>query len=437
MEELWRTETIFGDRVHRCRLGCGTTLLCVQKPGFVRTHAAFTAKYGSFDNSFRLPGRPPRETPDGIAHFLEHKLFESREGNALEMFSRRGALINAGTSYRFTTYYFTAVTDFEAQLRLLVDFVRTPHFTRENVAKEQGIIAQEIRMYDDMPDDVRTRMLLGALFGSHPIRTHIAGTTDSIACITPELLYECFDAFYRPENMILCAVGDFDRAAVRAGAEEALASKPEWCAGRGAPSPIIPPEAPAAACAYASRRMPVGYPKIAIGYKETGSDALGPALLARENVADFLVEMLFGRASTTFKRLYDEGLVDESFFAYGGIYPRVGYVAVGADTPHPERCIAALGEAAARAADLLTEEDFVRVRRKFEGEFIRRFNSVELLASMCLGSELNESTMSEAWAALDCVTLADVREYARALFTPERRAVAAVLPLEWVGEPGP
>ncbi len=436
MGDCRRCETLCGDQVHTTRLACGVTLIVIAKPGFVRSHASFAARYGSFDRAFRLPGRAARETPDGIAHFLEHTLFEGRGGNALEMFSRRGALINAGTSYRCTSYHFTAVTDFAPQLAMLLEFVRAPHFTDASVAKERGIIGQEIRMYDDMPDDVRQRLLMGALFARHPIGTHIAGTRASIERITPDLLYECFDAFYRPENMVLIAAGDLDCDAVRALAEDTLSTAPEWRLRAGAPVSVFEEETAGAAERVVSRRMPVGFPKIAVGYKETRGDDAGSALLARESESDFLCEMAFGRASALFARLYEDGIIDESFRAHSGVFPRIGYVAVAADTPRPADFIAAVRDAGARAADGLTEEDFARVRRKFEGELIRLCNSPEMLAGMSLATWVDGATVADAWEALHRVTLDDVRGRARAVFAPEGCAVAAVLPLAWEGELG-
>lgn len=433
MGERVRRETLCGDEVRTARLECGAALVAVAKPGFVRSHAAVAARYGSFDRTFRLPGLPVRETPAGIAHFLEHALFEGRGGNALELFSRRGSLINAATSYRVTSYYFTAVADFMPQLAMLLGFVRAPHFTDASVAKERGIIGQEIGMYDDMPDDVRRRLLMGALFARHPIGTHIAGTRASIEQVTPGLLDECFDAFYRPENMVLIAAGDLDFDAVRSAAENAFAAAPPRGSCAGAPAPVFEDETGGAAERCVSRRMPVGCPKIAVGYKETRSAEEGAALLARECESDFLCEMMFGRGSSFFARLYEEGIIDESFHAHGAVFPRIGYVAAAADTPRPADFIAAVEDAAARAADSLVEEDFARARRKFEGEMLRRCNSPESLAGMCLGAWVDGTGVVESWDALRRVTLDDVRARARAVFAPEGRAVAAVLPHEWEG----
>ncbi|HNS00505.1 MAG TPA: pitrilysin family protein [Planctomycetota bacterium] len=434
MGDRARREILCGDEVHTARLECGTTLIVAAKPGFARTYGAVAARYGSFDRTFRRPGFPARATPDGSAHFLEHALFEGRSGNALDAFSRRGSLINAATSYRATTYYFTAVEDFAAQLAMLIGFVRTPHFTEASVAKERGIIRQEIRMYDDRPDVVQHRLLMGALFARHPIGAHIAGTCASIALVTPSLLQECFDAFYRPENLAVIAVGDLDFQAVRAVAEDAFAAPPPGPRA-GAPAAVFEDETGAAADPAASRRMSIGCPKIAVGYKETRGAEEGAVLVARRCESDFLCEMLFGRGSSFFARLYENGVVDESFSAYGAVYPRIGCIVAAADTPRPAQFIAAVEDAAAHGDESLVEEDFARARRKFEGELLRRCNAPESVASLCLGAWVDRAGVLEALETLRRVTLADVRTRARAVFAPEGRAVAAVLPHEWEGEP--
>ncbi len=434
MEHRWAEVELAGEGIFTGRLSCGLPIIVIAKPGFARKHAAFAVRYGSFDRSFVPPsGTEPMSVPDGIAHFLEHKLFEGREGNALEAFSRRGAMVNAGTSHRFTFYYFTAATDFQKNLRLLMDFVRSPFLTDENVRKEQGIIAQEIRMYDDMPDSVRLKLLLEALFARHPAREHIAGTVDSIRRITPELLTQCFEAFYRPENMVLCAVGDLDKDQVWEVAEDEAKKKPAWCALTNRPERMAVTEPAGAAAPRAERRMPVGLPKVVLGFKEVTTPASGNALLMRDVTTDFLLDMVFGRASEAYTTLYDDGIIDESFFAYAGMYPDVGFAAIGCDTPRPDELVDRLREIADSAVSALTEADFQRAKRKFLGEFLRRFNTVEFLGTTCVAYHLSDSGLREAWNAIQTVELAAVRERAAELFSADRSAVAAVLPMAWDG----
>ncbi len=429
MSRAWDRFEIAGERISSCTLPSGLPLVVIEKPGFVKRFAAFGVRYGAFDRAFVPPGGDRQVVvPDGVAHFLEHCVFEGRDGNALEVFSRRGAMVNAGTSYLFTYYYFSATEKLEENLTDLLTFVRTPHITEQNVRKEQGIIEQEIRMYEDMPEDAKWRLLLGALFARHPIRNHIAGTVESIRAVTADVLATCFEAFYRPENMILCVVGDQDPEAVRDQAASSLLSLPEWCRLRGKPRRVAVEEPPEPAESEAARTMPVGLPKAVLGFKEVTRSFGGRALLEREIASDLAVEALFGRASRNFRLLYEEGLIDESFFAVAATYPELGFAALGGDTPKPEQLFDRLNAMAERAASDLTEEDFQRVKKKFTGEFIRRFNTVEFLGSACLSYLASDITLQDVWAVLKRIEHADVQKRAGEIFRPDRSAKALIEP---------
>ena len=198
-----------GEAVCRERLTNGLEVCVVPKPGYAKKYAFFSTRYGGMDTRFCLDGQW-LNTPAGIAHYLEHKMFDTREGNALQELAKNGAEPNAFTANAMTAYYFDSTEHFEENLRILLSFVSIPYFTDESVAKEQGIIGQEIRMIEDNPDwQIYTRMLR-AMYHRHAARTSIAGTVESIAEITADTLYDCHKAFYTPANMILTVVGDVD-----------------------------------------------------------------------------------------------------------------------------------------------------------------------------------------------------------------------------------
>ena len=210
-----------GEAVCRERLSNGLEVCVVPKPGYAKKYAFFSTRYGGMDMRFRLDG-VWHDTPAGIAHYLEHKMFDTKDGNALQELAKNGAEPNAFTSNAMTAYYFDSTEHFEENLRILLSFVSIPYFTDESVAKEQGIIGQEIRMIEDNPDwQIYTRMLR-AMYHRHAARTSIAGTVESIAEITADTLYDCHKAFYTPANMILTVVGDVDPAEVVRAAREVL-----------------------------------------------------------------------------------------------------------------------------------------------------------------------------------------------------------------------
>lgn len=189
----------------------GLDVYILPKKGFNKTYATFTTNYGSVDNQFVPLGKTEmKRVPDGIAHFLEHKLFEKEDGDVFQQFSKQGASANAFTTFTRTAYLFSSTDNVEKNLETLIDFVQSPYFSDKTVEKEKGIIGQEIRMYDDNPD---WRVYFGAIesmYHNHPVKIDIAGTVESIAQITKELLYECYETFYHPSNMLLFVVGPVD-----------------------------------------------------------------------------------------------------------------------------------------------------------------------------------------------------------------------------------
>ena len=210
-----------GERVTRLRLHNGLEVVVVHKPYHAKRYAFFATRYGGMDLRFRLDG-VWRDTPAGIAHYLEHKMFDTREGNALQELAKNGAVDNAFTSNAITGYYFECTEKFYESLRILLSFVSEPYFTQESVDKEQGIIAQEIRMIEDEPDWRVYANLMECLYASHPVRVPVAGSVESIKAITPQVLYDCHKAFYTPANMVLVCVGDVEAAEVAALASEIL-----------------------------------------------------------------------------------------------------------------------------------------------------------------------------------------------------------------------
>ena len=211
------------ERVFRSTLPNGLRVMVLRRPEYSRQFAFFATQYGGMDLRFREEdGAGWVDTPAGIAHFLEHKMFDTEDGSALRVLAANGAVDNAFTASHITGYYFEGTRGFEENLRTLLSFVSVPYFTRESVAKEQGIIAQEIRMCEDDPEDAAYHQLLDGMYAHNPIRSRVVGTVESIAGLTPEILYPCHRAFYRPGNMALCVGGNVDPERVRALAEEIL-----------------------------------------------------------------------------------------------------------------------------------------------------------------------------------------------------------------------
>ena len=360
-----------GETLYSCRLTNGLTVKVVPRPGFTRKIAYFVTDYGSIHTDFTLEGRRI-QVPAGIAHFLEHKMFELPGRDVSAEFAALGANVNAFTSYDMTAYYFSCTEHFEESLRLLLEFVSTPYFTEESVQKELGIIDQEIAMSEDSPDRIFDN-LMTAMYRVHPIRVPILGSRESIRAITPQLLRDCHRAFYTPAGMILCVVGDVDPERVAEIAESLLGTE-EIPAGIKDP---LPPEEMTCPSDSVSMEMEVAMPTFQLGFK--CEPALGgDAAIRQEVVGDLAAEALFGESSQLYLQLYEEGLIDSSF---GGGFETVDGCAMltcGGDSENaPAIRDRILSRAAELAAEGIPEADFLRMKRSALGRRIRELDSFE------------------------------------------------------------
>ena len=332
------------ERAVTATLPNGLPVCVVPKPGFAKKCAYFVTNYGSMDTKFTWMGRA-YDTPAGVAHYLEHKMFEMPDRDVMQEFSALGANPNAFTSYNMTAYYFTCTEHFEACLELLLTFVSTPYFTEESVERERGIIAQEIRMYEDSADSQVYEDLFAAMYRHHPVRVPIAGTVESIEAITPEILRSCYDAFYHPANMMLCVVGDVDPAQVVAAAERILPQERR-------PLPVRdygPPEEPGCCTSGTCRQMDVAMPTFQMGFK-CPWPGFGPAGARQELVGDLAAEALMGESSRLYLELYQAGLIDSSFAAGYEDVPGVALLSCGGDSRNPEAVRDAICAGARRLA---------------------------------------------------------------------------------------
>lgn len=332
-----------GERYWEQRLENGLLLRVVPKPGFARSYAFLGVDYGSVDTSFTRGGIPCR-TPDGVAHYLEHKMFDLPEDNAMNLFAAHGGYPNAFTGYAMTAYYFDCTEQFAENLRILLRMVLTPWFPAESVEKERGIIAQEIRMYEDSADSRAYEDLFGAMFAHHPIRVPIAGTVESIGEITPQVLQDCHAAFYAPANLMLCVTGDVDPALVEeiARAESANA--------HAEPVPVRdygPAEAMTCPTKRTVRHMEIAMPTFCLGFK-CEPPARGLESMRREIIGDLAAEILVGESSALYTRLYDEGLINSDFSAGYESVRDACLFSAGGDSRDPDAVLRAILDEAQR-----------------------------------------------------------------------------------------
>ena len=413
-----------GEKLHRRILSNGLTVLVAPRPGFTRKMAYFVTDFGSIHREFELEGEK-YTVPAGIAHYLEHKMFDLPDRDVTAELAELGANVNAFTSYDMTAYYFSCTEHLEKSLSLLLEFVSTPYFTEESVEKERGIIDQEIGMNLDAPDSVIFERLMEGMYRQHDIRTPILGTCETIRQITPENLHLCHRAFYTPGNMVLCVVGDVDADRVAAIAEEILGREPRPVAKKCP----IPPENMTCPIPEQRRKMEVAMPTFQLGFKcqpiGNGIDAV-----RQEVIGDLAAEALFGESSELYLRLYEDGLIDQSF---GGGFETVDGCAMltcGGDS-HDPRAVrdAILARAEELALRTVEEEDFRRMVRSAMGRRIRDLDSFDSTCFRLCAYHFSKFDYFDFPAIYESVTAEEVRLFLAEVVRAERCSLSVIEPL--------
>ena len=413
------------ETLYRETLPCGLEIAVLPRPGFTKKLCYLVTDFGAIHTEFTIDGETCH-VPGGVAHYLEHKLFDMPGRDITEEFSTLGAVPNAFTGYDMTAYYFSCAENFYDNLKLLLEFVTTGYFTPESVQKEQGIIGQEILMNEDSPDSVLFEMLVRAMYENHPIRVPILGTQDSIAQITPQVLQSCHRAFYRPENLLLCAIGDIDPDTVAELARQAMENLPtpsvtavkSWDEPMTVKTPFV------------TRSMEVSMPMFQLGFK---CEPLpnGKTGVEQEIVGDLAAEALFGESSPLYLRLYEQGLIDASF---GGGFETIEGMALltaSGDSEDPEAVRdAILQEAARLAADGIPEEDFLRMKRSALGRRIRGLDSFESTCFRICAYHFSKFDYFQIPDAYRQVQRRQVQEFLQRVVTEPRMCMAVLTPKE-------
>ena len=412
-----------GETLYQGKLQNGLQIIVLPRPGFTKKLCYFVTDYGAIHTHFKMDGTA-YAAPAGVAHYLEHKLFDMPGRDVTGEFAAMGASPNAFTSYDMTAYYFSCTENFKENLKLLLEFVTTPYFTQESVAKEQGIIGQEIGMNEDNPDSVLFDMLAEAMYETHPIRYPILGTRESIAQITPEVLENCHRAFYRPDNMLLCIVGDVGPEEVEKIAAEKLANVP--CPQVEAPR--LWNEPLTVKNPYVTRSMEVAMPMFHLGFKSEPL-ADGDEGVRREIVGDMAAEALFGESSELYLQLYDEGLIDASF---GGGYETIegmSMLLASGDSENPEAVRDAILQAAEKIAETgISDEDFLRMKRSALGRRIRGLDSFESTCFRLCAYHFSKFDYFRIPELYGQVTKEEILNFIREVVTQARMCLAVITP---------
>lgn len=423
------------EKIYTEKLSNGLQVIIIPKKGGTKKYAAYATHFGSINYKFKVEGQDEVVTvPDGVAHFLEHKLFEQEDGvNALDRLSKMGANPNAYTSFNHTSYLFECTENFDEVLKALIHFVQNPYLTEENVEKEKGIIGQEIQMYDD---DAHWQVffgLLNCLYGGHAITKDIAGTIETIAEITPETLYKCYNTFYDPSNMVLCVAGDVDvdntlniiKENIK---EQKVFSEIDRFYGE---------ESEKIHKAKSEKKMNVSLPMFMLGFKDLSNEAKLKANMPEEinstikyDVAiQILLEMLTGDSSKLYEELYTKGLINKPLGGEFSSEEDYAFSAISGEAKNYKKVISKIKDAITELKKKgLPEEDFERTKKMLYGRFVRGFEDVTTIANMFVSDffrGVNASKYVDAYKEIDKEYVEDVLNKH---FDFDKMAVSLVLP---------
>ena len=402
----------------------GLNIYVMPKPGYSGAYAVFGTNYGSIDTKIRTESGEIADIPEGTAHFLEHKLFESEDLDAFERYAKTGASANAFTSFDTTCYLFSCTGDFNASLRILLDFMQSPYFTEQTVAKEQGIIGQEITMYRDVADWEVLFNLLRALYHKHPVRIDIAGTVQSIAQITAQTLYDCYRNFYNLNNMALAVSGNVDIDEIEKICDEMLKPAEPFLFER---KPADEPDD--IRTDYIEERLSVAAPIFSLGYKE--NYGLPKQTLKQKIAVDILMEIIAGTTSPLYNELLEKGLTNtsfgfESFFGFG-----YGASIFSGESKDPK---AAAELIRTRIAEIkaagVSQEDFDVIRRKLYGRLIMSFNDVDDIANTFINTHFDGEDIFDPLDVFRTITKDDVNEVLHSMMRDDRAALSVIYPIE-------
>lgn len=402
----------------------GLSIYCVPKKGHTKSYAAFATKYGSLINEFKVDGdKEITKIPDGVAHFLEHKLFEQPDGtDAFTKYSKTGANANAYTGFNNTVYLYSCTDLFYENLEILLEFVSNPYFTDENIAKEQGIIGQEIRMYDDDPNWRVYFNMLDAMYVDFTIKKDIAGTVESIAEINKDVLYKCYNTFYNPQNMILFVCGDVD-------IEEVIKVCDKY---------VLPKETGDVRCYFPNepktvhkqkivQKLSVSKPLFSIGFKDNDVGFDGEKLLKKEIITSILLEMIIGEGSPLYNKLYDSGLINDSFGTEYEGEPNYGFSCFLGESEDPEKVKEEILSAFEHLE--LDEQEYERAKKVEYGGFLRLWNSVEGISNTMVADLFKNINIFDFPRICSEITFEDVKNRFKEHLNRENCVISIIEPI--------
>ena len=407
------------------KLENGLTVIVIPKQDTQKKYVIFGTNFGSIDNNFIVPGKTkPTKIPDGVAHFLEHKLFEQENGtNSLDVLSALGVDANAYTTNDHTAYLFEATDNFYEALDELMNYVQNPYFTDENVEKEKGIIGQEINMYDDDPGWQLYINIMDCLYKDNPIKLDIAGSIESISKITPDVLYKCYNTFYHPSNMVMVLCGDFEPENLLQEVKNRVIPKEN----QGEIKRIYPQKENSINKAEKTAQMEVSLPMFMMGFKDIENSAENR--IQKHIAIEILLNMLIGKSSDLYKELYENGILlaqPELDYEWSHEY---AHVLISGFSQKPELVKQKIDEAISQMQkEGLNEENFNRIKRKIYGDYVIEYNSVANIGRMFLADSMKGINSFDYIEDFETITKEYTQNVLNEIFKKENEAISIIKP---------
>ena len=415
-----------GEKYFYMKHPSGLNIYVYPKKEYSSTYAILGTKFGSINNKFKMVNGDIKEVPDGIAHYLEHKLFEGKDTDAFSEYAKTGASANAFTSFDKTAYLFSCTDNFEKSLKILIDFVQSPYFTEETVKKEQGIIGQEIKMYEDSPEWSVLFNLLNAMYHNHPVKKDIAGSVESIAKITPELLYSCYENYYSLNNMSLCIAGNVDIENVFSIIDQDL----KFSTSKDFKTESIFPEEPKEVVKkYVSKNFEISSPMFNFGFKENIEDIE----MTSEYLAyiDIMLYCVSSKSSLLYEKLLNQELINMSSFSYEYFHgPNYASIIFSGESKDPKKVSKIIVEEIENLHKNGIDKDMFEISKKsIYGQNISIFNSMPSIANILLDFSFSNRKIFDYISHISKANVDTANNIFERILNPEYTSLSVVNPI--------
>ncbi len=408
------------EKVYIEKLDNGLTVMIIPKRGIQKKYMIWGTNYGSNESSFVVPGEQEVTTvPNGVAHFLEHKLFEQENGtNSLDVLTALGVEANAYTTNDHTAYLFECTDNFYEAMDELMDYVQHPYFTDENVEKEKGIIGQEIMMYDDYPEWRVYLNAMQAMYHHNPVKIDIVGTIETIGKIDKEILYKCYHTFYNPSNMTMVICGDFEPEAIL----EELKKRLVDTKASGEIKRIYQEEPEGIVQEKIEQNLEVSQPLYAIGIKDSGKTDV------KKHIAmEILLNLIIGRSSNLYKELYNEGIIyaqPSLDYEFTKIY---SHVLITGQSNEPEKVYEKFKQEVNRLkVEGINEDDFERMKKMIYGGYVKEYNDVTDISRMFLADSFKGINSFDYLEEIKGITSKYLEQILKDVFKEEKMVISIV-----------